>query len=77
LGFHTILVKKEVIFVFIAVKVNKSMRTLNFSIAFKRQLDCARQEPVFLNNSGGAQESIPPAIVAWMASTTTLFLLGS
>ncbi len=25
----------------------------------------------------GAQESIPPAYVAWRAGTTTLFLLGS
>jgi hypothetical protein len=31
---------------------------------------------VFLNFYG-AQESIPPAFVAWRAGTTNLFLLGS
>jgi hypothetical protein len=33
-------------------------------------------EPEFLNFYG-AQESIPPAYVAWRAGTTTLFLLRS
>ncbi len=33
-------------------------------------------ETVFLTFKG-AQESIPPAYVAWKADTTTLFLLGS
>jgi hypothetical protein len=33
-------------------------------------------ELIFLNVKG-AQESIPPAYVAWRACTTILFLLGS
>ena len=38
---------------------------------FLAPIDC-----LFLNFYG-AQESIPPAFVAWRAGTTTLFLLGS
>ncbi len=39
-------------------------------------LFCFFPETVFFNLYG-AQESIPPAYVAWQAGTTTLFLLGS
>ncbi len=35
-----------------------------------------KSEPVFLN-AYGAQESIPPAYVAWRTGTITLFLLGA
>jgi hypothetical protein len=40
------------------------------------KLYISRPETVFLNFQG-AQESIPPAYVAWRAGTTTLFLLSS
>ncbi len=42
----------------------------------KEKCHATKTEPEFVNVKG-AQESIPPAYVAWWAGTTTLFLLDS
>ncbi len=49
---------------------------LKYQILGSASIENHESEPVFLQFYG-AQESIPPAFVAWRAGTATQFLLGS
>jgi hypothetical protein len=61
---------------FLSPKRPQFLAEKRYLFSFHFVYEDSSSETVFLN-AEGAQESIPPAYVAWRAGTPTLFLLGS